>query len=406
MPALSLTRSLQLRPHVFVVATTLVTAILFSIVLVPQYFSKQARLEMLRANVSQVARLAASVVVGDLHAKLIQPDQHSPALYAEALAPLVKLHLAIPELSYLYTMVEKNHRTYFVLDTANSDQIKSGRATKPSQYMDEFKIRPEYNNDWLDQIAAGVAWVTPTFQQDDFGDFLTGHAAIRDSSGKYVGFVGVDYNLQYYLQQEADFKRITVWSLVAAQLMAVAMGFFVARYEFTLHRQVQSHYHTSVRDQLTNLFNRRGALQAVGESLLRNRKGPHATLIVDIDDFKLINDGYGHQTGDDIISRLAVAIEKSLRAHDICARLGGDEFMIFAPNCDISGAREIADRLLAAIAEDNRKQAVPFTVSIGISVEIHASASFDGLYRLADAALYQAKSEGKNRFAVYIKDSA
>jgi diguanylate cyclase (GGDEF)-like protein len=392
----------QFRPRIFATATVVVAVTLLLIVSIPQWFSKQARLDVLRANVGQVARLAASTVDGDLHGQLIDQTQYTAEKYAQALQPLVRLHSTAPEIAYLYTMVVIDNKTFFVLDTANSPVMQKLRTLEPSAYMDPFQIRPEYDDDWLDQLAAGKTFVTPTFQQDDYGTFLTGHAPIHDSNGKYVGFVGVDYNLQYYLEQETRFNKIIIWSLASALIVSLLVGYLVARYEFTLHSQVQSHYQTSVRDQLTNLFNRRGVLQAVADSLGRHRKGSHATLIVDIDHFKAINDTYGHATGDDVIARLSVAIKNSIRTDDICARLGGDEFMIFAPNCDVNGARDIANRLLASIVSNNSEQAVQFTVSIGISVEIHAVATFDGLYRLADAALYQAKSEGKNRFAVYI----
>ncbi len=166
------------------------------------------------------------------------------------------------------------------------------------------------------------------------------------------------------------------------------------------HR-IEEHYHTSIRDGLTGLLNRRGALDAIHRSLER-RTASYATLLVDIDDLKSLNDTNGHAHGDAVIEALAEVIRESIREGDDCARLGGDEFMIFAPDCDADGAAEIAKRILAAAEKPRPTLAgASFTVSIGIAVQDHTAAGFDRMYREADAALYHAKSRGKHRFAQF-----
>lgn len=391
------------KPRVFAVATLTIAAILIAIVAIPQYFSRQARLEVLRTNVGQIARLAASVVDGDVHARLIDPENFTPELYAQAVQPLVKLHNASPDIFYLYTMVELEGKTYFVLDTASSPALKTTRQLQPSEYLKSFELREEYASDWLQRLAAGEIWVTPTFETDDYGDFLTGHAPIMDSNGQYAGFVGVDFNLEYYLSQESRFKSIVTWSLLAACCVALVLGYLVARYQYALKDQVFRHYQSSMRDELTALLNRRGALAAVGKVLTDRAATTHAALLVDIDQFKIINDTHGHAIGDEVIARLADSINRCIRGGDISARLGGDEFMIFAPDCDLKGAQEIAERLLAHVRDQRGAEEIAYTVSVGITVEAHRNASFDTMYRRADTALYQAKSDGKNCFAVCIE---
>jgi diguanylate cyclase (GGDEF)-like protein len=393
---------LRLNPRVFLFATLAIAAVLLAIVTVPQWFSKQARLEVLRDNVRQIAQVAASVVDGDLHGQLLDASKHSNELYSQALQPLVKLHLASPDIFYVYTMVARGDKTYFVLDTANSPEIATQRNLKASAYLEPFELRKEYESDWLQQLAAGNSWVTPTFQKDDYGNFLTGHAPIFDAKRNYVGFVGVDFNLQYYFAQEASFRKIVVASMVSALLMSLVLGYLVARYQYDLYDQIQRHYKSSMHDELTALFNRRGALAAVATALARRKATSHATLLVDIDEFKAINDTFGHAAGDNVIARLAAGINQCIRNGDICARLGGDEFMIFAPDCDLQGARDIAERLLSQVRADHANDEATYTVSIGISVEKHLNADFDAMYRRADTALYQAKSDGKNRFAVCV----
>jgi diguanylate cyclase (GGDEF)-like protein len=389
----------RFHPRVLFVSTFVAAAILVTIVAIPQWLSKGARLDVMRDHVGQIADLAASVVDGDLHRQLIDPANYTPELYDQAVKPLVRFHSANPEMFYVYTMVERDGATYFVLDTAASPDLDVGRKLRASAYMERFQIRQEYESDWLQQIAAGTTWVTPTFQQDDYGDFLTAHKAIRDREGRYVGFVGVDFDLQYYLSQEARFQKIGTWSLVAALIASLIIGYIVALYHFDLNHRIEEHYHTSIRDGLTGLLNRRGALDAIRRALER-RTASYATLLVDIDDLKKLNDTHGHAYGDAVIGTLAAVIRESIREGDDCARLGGDEFMIFAPDCDADGAAEIARRILAAVATP-RESGVTFSVSIGIAVQDHSCAGFERMYREADTALYHAKSRGKHRFSYY-----
>ena len=391
----------RFHPRVLFLATLVAAVILVTIVAVPQWLSKGARLDVLRDHVGQIADLAASVVDGDLHAQLIDPKNYSKDLYDRALKPLVRFHSANPEIFYVYTMVERDGGTFFVLDTATSPDLHIGRTLRPSEYMERFQIRKEYDGDWLQQIATGTTWVTPTFQQDDYGDFLTAHKAIYDSQHRYVGFVGVDFDLQYYLSQEARFKAIGTWSLIAALVVSLIIGYIVALYHFDLNHRIEEHYHTSIRDGLTGLLNRRGALDAIRRSLER-RTASYATLLVDVDNLKMLNDTSGHAHGDAVIGTLATIVRESIRDGDDCARLGGDEFMIFAPDCDADGAAEVARRILAATAAPREElSGASFSVSIGIAVRMHADADFDRMYREADAALYHAKSGGKHRFSYY-----
>lgn len=395
--------SRRFNPRVLLLATVVAAAILVTIVVVPQWLSKHARLDVLRSHVGQMADLAASVVDGDLHRQLLDPANYSDELYARAVRPLVRFHSANPKIFYVYTMVERQGGTYFVLDTAASPDLHVGRNLRASAYMEKFELRPEYASDWLQQIAAGKTWVTPTLQQDDYGDFLTAHKAIYDSQNRYVGFVGVDFDLQYYMAQEARFQTIGTWSLVAALVASLLIGYIVALYHFDLNHRIQEHYHTSIRDGLTGLLNRRGALDAIRKSLDR-RTQSYATLLVDIDNLKSLNDTQGHAHGDAVISSVAAIIRESIREGDECARLGGDEFMIFAPDCDELGAAEIARRILEATGLPREQlEGASFSVSIGITVQNQADAAFDRMYREADAALYHAKSGGKQRFSLFEK---
>lgn len=389
----------RFEPRIFILASLALAIVLVAIVEIPQWLSRQARLEVLRNHVGQVAQLAASVLDGNLHRQLLDPKAFSPDLYARALAPLVQFHTADPEIFYVYTMVDKGGETFFVLDTAASPNLRSARKLRASGYMEPFKLRPEYESDWLQQIGAGKTWVTPTFQEDDYGYFLTAHAPIYDNQKRYSGFTGVDFDLHYYMAEEARFRAIGLGSLAAALIASVIIGYLLALYHFDLNHRMQEHYRTSILDGLTGLLNRRGALDAIGKSLAR-RTSSYAVLLVDIDNLKTINDTQGHAAGDAVIAAVADAIRASIREGDDCARLGGDEFMVFAPECDAGCASDVAQRILSRVV-NNEGLHINFTVSIGIAVQAHATADFDRMYRDADSALYRAKSQGKHRFSVH-----
>lgn len=385
----------------FAVASLAAAAILLPLVLVPQWLSKQARWDALRSHVAEIGRLAASVVDGDLHRQLLDPANYSDELYKRALAPLVRFHSADHDIFYLYTMVERDGVAYFVLDTAASPNLKTDHKLEASDYMERFDVREEYNDDWLEQLAAGKPYVNPSFEEDDYGTFLTGDAPIYDSEGRYSGFVGVDFDLQYYFAQEARFRAIAVGSLIAALILALMIGLLAERYHSIMRHRIQEYYETSIRDSLTGLLNRRGAVDAINQALTQ-RHGEHATLLIDVDNLKMINDLRGHVAGDAVIARTAETIREVIREGDVCARLGGDEFIIFAPDYDLERAEKIARQILEQLS----KHAMPlagakFTVSIGIALHDGTDADFATLYHNADKALYQARADGKSRIGLF-----
>ncbi len=368
------------------------------VVLVPQWLSREARLQVLRDRVAEVAKLAASVVDGDAHRQLIDKNNYSQALYDQALTPLMHLHSADASIYYAYTMVEQGGDAYFILDTAQSRQLKTTRTLEASGYYEHFQLRPEYAGDWLKRIAAGETWVTPAFQRDKYGAFLSGHSPIYDSQGRYSGFVGVDFDTGFYHAQERRFDQIAMWTVLAVLLLGAAVAHGVARYHYQWQYRLALHYHSSMRDDLTQLLNRRGAYEAV-EMLRRVRGRCNAVLLIDIDDFKRINDTQGHAMGDAVLVSTARVIRDSVRNADVVARLGGDEFLVFAPDCDEAAAREIAARIQERVAEQ-QDVACAYSLSVGISIATQELVEFDVLYRRADDAMYRAKKAGKNRFEV------
>jgi diguanylate cyclase (GGDEF)-like protein len=392
----------KITPRIFWLVSVAALAVLLVVVAIPQWLSKQARLEVLRSHVAEVAQIAASVVDGDLHRQLLDPARYTPELYERTLAPLVRFHSAAPEIFYVYTMAERDGKSFFVVDTAASGKLKTSRKLRPSAYMEPFHaLDTEPDPDWLQRLAAGETYVYPSFQRDVYGTFLSGHTPIYDSQGRYSGFVGVDFDMTYYLAQESSFQAIYYGTLGASVLLALLIGYLAARYDYDVQDRMEEQYRISIRDELTQLLNRRGALRFSREALAQNASSC-AVILVDIDDLKGINDLHGHAAGDEFIVKVADTIRASVREKDVCARMGGDEFLIFASGCDLEAATEIAGRILAKVySDDTSNRRSHFGVSIGICVSTGPDASFELLYRRADEALYEAKAAGRNRYVIF-----
>jgi two-component system cell cycle response regulator len=176
------------------------------------------------------------------------------------------------------------------------------------------------------------------------------------------------------------------------------------RYTERLRDNVQASIEMAITDALTGLFNRRymethfAAL--VEQAASRNK--PIAVLILDIDFFKSINDGHGHDAGDDVLREFALRIRKSIRNIDLACRYGGEEFVIVMPETDMAVATMVAERLRRRIAtepfaiQQGTKQ-LEVTLSIGIAALSGEGDTAATILKRADQALYRAKRDGRNR---------
>lgn len=159
-------------------------------------------------------------------------------------------------------------------------------------------------------------------------------------------------------------------------------------------------------DGLTGLANRRRFDETLQLEWRRCRRNdsPLALLMIDIDHFKLYNDRYGHQAGDSCLQAVAATLKAAFgRAQDLVARYGGEEFVCLLPECDHAAAKPKADALVQAVASlglphESSPTAATLTISLGIAVIIpNVSRSPEDLVMAADAALYQAKQQGRNQ---------
>jgi len=154
-------------------------------------------------------------------------------------------------------------------------------------------------------------------------------------------------------------------------------------------------------DLLTGLYNRRHLAERIGAELKRSRRHqrPFTLVSIDVDDFKAINDRYGHAAGDAVLSAVGEVLRHNTREIDVAARTGGDEFVVFLIETGAAAGRDVVDKLRRALQV--RMQALPAaaTFSIGMASFRRPPADLDEMFRQVDAQLYRAKRLGKNRVA-------
>ena len=172
-------------------------------------------------------------------------------------------------------------------------------------------------------------------------------------------------------------------------------------------RRLLREYHSVVKeaqaDSLTQLYNRGTAEKLIGAALTRLDGRRHALVMLDVDNFKSVNDTYGHSYGDMVLLEVAGTLRRFFRAGDIIARPGGDEFCILM--LDVPDGKMALDKCsaLCCALENLRvgKERIEISCSVGIALTDENRQTFDELYKAADTALYEAKCMGKNRAALY-----
>ena len=158
----------------------------------------------------------------------------------------------------------------------------------------------------------------------------------------------------------------------------------------------------AMRDPLTNVFNRRSFEQEVNSFMLGEKDAFGAMLLVDMDDFKKINDTYGHLKGDEVLQKLTDVLMSTFRRKDVIGRLGGDEFLVFVKGVK---KREVLNRRMEQFYEALQMlEDCSITCSAGIAIAEQEGFSYQETLRQADEALYHSKQNGKNRYCYYEKE--
>jgi len=180
------------------------------------------------------------------------------------------------------------------------------------------------------------------------------------------------------------------------------------RYTDFLRNNLDHSLELAVTDQLTGLHNRRYMTGQLGALVNRASRGgdPVAALMIDIDHFKKINDGFGHDIGDEVLREFAVRLASNVRAIDLPCRYGGEEFVVIMPDTRLEDAEKIAERIRRHVAGSPFRvsggaESLSVTISIGVAATAGEGDHAEALLKRADEAMYTAKSTGRN--AVIVK---
>ncbi|MDD3325261.1 MAG: GGDEF domain-containing protein [Sulfurospirillaceae bacterium] len=346
----------------------------------------------------------AQSVDGDLHANIRTKDGEISKEYLKTIAPLTHFHNANPKIVSIYTVIEIDKKPYYILNTLNDPSLKIKKEIEPTSILEEVIIEEKNQDKWIDVVKSGNIYVTPDFETDNYGTFLSGHAPIYNSNGQFEAILGIDYDAKGYEDGIKHYTKIFLLSLsisILLSLVASIVIYFLLKQLKISYTEVQKLSHF---DRLTGLFNRFVFIDFFNNELEKSKRLKHSLFLVilDIDDFKGINDEFGHLVGDEAIKFTANNLKNILRKTDIIARFGGDEFLICITDKDSTFIEDVVTRILNDIStntikieKNDTQKEININLSIGYTAYKDGD-DFKSMLQRADQALYISKEAGKN----------
>jgi diguanylate cyclase (GGDEF)-like protein len=244
----------------------------------------------------------------------------------------------------------------------------------------------------------------PVFAQNPL---VTGAPFIRFYAGQPVKYAGqrvgtlclADRQVRHLDQNQLeDLEALAVWVEDEVGIDCLSSA------ERELLSQIDELKQVALIDHLTRAWNRAGIeeVYAREHSQARREHSPISLIMIDIDEFKKVNDRLGHQAGDAVLRKVADRIRLSIRPYDALGRMGGDEFLVIMPATPASGTAVAAERIRQRVEKwvyEVDKKIIRQTISIGAATMSSEFGAADELLRMADLSLYQAKGAGRNRSA-------
>lgn len=209
---------------------------------------------------------------------------------------------------------------------------------------------------------------------------------------------------EFHWRTRSGELRLIEWSITALTgsdgeiTYMVATGIDVTESRLAADERLEAEgrlRHMADHDSLTGLFNRRRFEEELERHVVRGRRYgmDGALLLLDLDDFKRVNDGFGHRAGDSVLTDVAAVLRARLRESDVVARFGGDEFAVLMPHGGVNEAAELAQLLAAAVSREVRTPAGPLHASVGFAV-LEKDTTADEVLSRADDAMYAEKGSG------------
>ena len=239
----------------------------------------------------------------------------------------------------------------------------------------------------------GFLLITPMFMIDKpfFMAFELGAASTI--------FLIWSHSVKPYGIWQIDFGNVILFTFVGIILNVIANSIRIK--EFVLTRAINIQKDT---DEMTGLRNKGALTREINQLLLGQSTEKGLLFIIDIDNFKSINDTYGHDIGDDVIRQLGSFIAKTFDPDDIVGRFGGDEFIAFVRNTDnLETASRVAENMIKGASENIGLPASDKKVSLSIGIAVYRGRekNYSEIFKKADTALYTAKADSEKRFCIY-----
>ncbi|MEI7949630.1 MAG: GGDEF domain-containing protein [Gammaproteobacteria bacterium] len=363
-----------------------------------------------RNQVVATTRIVAAVVDTGKHEQLVAKGGNGSE-YAELLGLLAGIRAQFPELRQLSTRLVRDNKLYVVLDT----ELANGANPVSQQSGILLKLHtpsPE-ESDGLRLVLETGLWYAKDMVFNGIKNYQGACISLPVSAASDPTLLCSVFSADSYRENINLLERDSLLAIFFTIIASIFLAFSVLKN----HEQVTKSLHMAEKqrdmfleysrtDPLTGALNRRAfdSAYVIAEAQLRRNKLPFALITLDIDNFKLINDRYGHDQGDLVLRALVQNLQKVIRPSDILMRMGGEEFMILCNLADANQTWSMAEKLRETAARihmtTSSGKLIQFTISLGIRIiGVGDDAGLSQKY--ADVALYYAKASGRNRTVIY-----
>lgn len=330
-------------------------------------------------------------------------DPESPNAYLMMAQDISERKKIEEKLRQLSRAVEQSPASIVITDLRGNIQYVNSRFTRVTGYSPEEvigqnprilksgKTPPKAYEALWRALAEGNEWHGEFTNQKKNGELYHEFAMvspITDPQGVTTHYLAVKEDITERMRVEKDLKR---------------KNLKLQKQMEKIQALQENLYELAIKDSLTGLYNRHYMNESVEREIARAQRAnyPLSFIMIDIDQFKSINDNFGHELGDILIKHLAKQLRGDVRKGDIACRYGGDECLIMLPNTSLDSAIQIAERWRINFQLANLVPAFKTTLSLGVATfPLHGSTSRE-LLAAADQALYEAKSQGRNRVATW-----
>jgi len=390
-------------------ATIIFTLLVIGVFSIWSYIREEKRLITQIDKRLYAAAVAVPFVLGDdFHDRAVDVQSITPDEDRRNIENLSKMNNRLG-MKFLYSVVRGRDGTYRLSSSsALKEELETGKEVRYfSPYPDvSIMMKQSFEasvTNFSHRNDAYHEFYVPIFS-DRWGAYRSIFIPMRSPSGNTY-MVGADIDISYVkaLLRKNTLNTILTFFIFTLAILPIVYAYISMlrqknREYLRVHRLYLDQSKRSVTDPLTQLYNRFKLDEELEIALhLFHKHGRiFSLLMADLDYFKAINDGYGHQVGDSVLQGIAKLLAESSRSADIVGRWGGEEFMIICLDIDVNGAYNLAEKLRKLIEIYSLAHPFGITASFGVA-EARSKEALPQLLRRVDEALYAAKSMGRNR---------